>query len=179
MHMLSHRLTARSWRDSPQRRGAIAVLAALLLVLFFAFLAFTCDIGFLALTKAKLQNAADSAALAAAQELNPIDPPATVRAAAQAAAQQTVNANLGTDAKFFNVQQDLQFGKQTYNAATQKYTYTWGDNATPYNVVRVTAQRGQRVTTQGQTITKTDERIPLFFAPVVGITKADLDVTGV
>jgi len=45
------------------------VLGAVMMVMLFAFVAFAIDIGFISLTRAQLQNNADAAALAAAQEL--------------------------------------------------------------------------------------------------------------
>lgn len=51
------------------RRGAVLVLAALLMIVVFAFTAFTIDVGYIALTKAELQNAADAAALGSCMEL--------------------------------------------------------------------------------------------------------------
>ena len=47
----------------------ILPLAAVLLILVFAFLAFSIDVGFMAVTKAELQNSADAAALAGAAHL--------------------------------------------------------------------------------------------------------------
>ena len=51
------------------RRGVILPLAAVLLVLVFAFLAFSIDVGYMAMTRGELQNAADAAALAGVAEL--------------------------------------------------------------------------------------------------------------
>jgi Flp pilus assembly protein TadG len=51
------------------RRGAVAVLIAFLSVVLFGMVAFALDIGWIALTKSELQNAADSTALAAAEQL--------------------------------------------------------------------------------------------------------------
>ena len=48
------------------RRGAIAVLAALLCVILLGMIAFAVDIGYLALGRTQLQASADAAALAAA-----------------------------------------------------------------------------------------------------------------
>ena len=50
----------------PRRRGVIAVLAALLMVVLFAMVAFAVDLGYITLVRTQLQAAADSAALAAA-----------------------------------------------------------------------------------------------------------------
>jgi Flp pilus assembly protein TadG len=51
------------------RRGAIAPLAALLATLLIGMLAFAIDTGYIVAVRAELQNAADAAALAAAQRL--------------------------------------------------------------------------------------------------------------
>src|SRR6476659_8794256 len=51
------------------RRGFIAVLTALLLVMMLAMLAFAIDIGYLQVARTQLQQSADAAALAAATEL--------------------------------------------------------------------------------------------------------------
>ena len=39
-----------------RRRGAIAVLAAILLVIMLGFLAFAVDVGYLSMTRAQMQN---------------------------------------------------------------------------------------------------------------------------
>ncbi len=56
--------------------GQAIVLAALLMVVLMGFAAFAVDIGNVALAKAKLQNAADAAALAGAQDLGTANDPA-------------------------------------------------------------------------------------------------------
>lgn len=62
-------------RPRPRRRlatddrGAVAVLAALFMVVFMVMLAFVVDIGTLQVTRTKLQDAVDAAALAAAPQL--------------------------------------------------------------------------------------------------------------
>ncbi len=53
----------------PRRRGAITVLVALLLVPFLAMVAFAVDIAWVVQSRSDLQNAADSAALAGAEQL--------------------------------------------------------------------------------------------------------------
>jgi Flp pilus assembly protein TadG len=52
-----------------ERRGAIVVIAALVMTVLVGMLAFAIDIGYTSAVKAELQNAADSAALAAAERL--------------------------------------------------------------------------------------------------------------
>lgn len=55
--------------SSSKRRGAIAPMAAFLMTVLVGMLAFSIDIGYMSAVKAELQNAADSAALAGAQQL--------------------------------------------------------------------------------------------------------------
>lgn len=52
-----------------QRRGAIVVLAALVMAILVGMMAFAIDTGYMVAVRAELQNAADAAALAAAQRL--------------------------------------------------------------------------------------------------------------
>lgn len=54
---------------SLKRRGAVVPLAALLMTVLMGMLAFSVDVGYIASVKAELQNAADSAALAGAEQL--------------------------------------------------------------------------------------------------------------
>src|SRR5436853_634411 len=56
-------------RDRNQRRGAVAVLVAVLMIPLFAMVAFAIDIGYVAHVKSELQKAADAAALAGAAKL--------------------------------------------------------------------------------------------------------------
>lgn len=53
-----------------QQRGAVAVTVAFVLLVLMAFLGVVVDLGAMYVTKSELQNAADSCALAAAQELD-------------------------------------------------------------------------------------------------------------
>ncbi len=48
------------------QRGAVAILTAVLFMVFLGFAAFAIDLGHLYLVKSELQNAADAAALAGA-----------------------------------------------------------------------------------------------------------------
>ena len=51
------------------RRGAITVLAAFLMVVMLAFVALGIDIGYIAVARTELQRTADSAAMASAWEM--------------------------------------------------------------------------------------------------------------
>ncbi len=67
------------WIDQ-NRRGAIIVLAAVMMSIMLMFVAFAVDLSYMALTKTQLQAAADASALAGAMELSGTADPATVRA---------------------------------------------------------------------------------------------------
>jgi Flp pilus assembly protein TadG len=55
--------------EMSQRRGAIAVLSVVFLVMILAFASFSVDFGYMVLVDQEMQSAVDGAALAAAQEL--------------------------------------------------------------------------------------------------------------
>jgi Flp pilus assembly protein TadG len=154
----ARKLPPESWvRDSRRedRKGAISVLAAFLLVTVFAFVAFAVDTGLISRTQSSLQTAADAAALAAAQELASAvyeaaesDTDATINSgsAAVAAARQVAVDVAAANDVFVNSQTDVIFGKRSYDEATGEWPIVWG--ATPYNVVKVTVRRNNDDTAQ-------------------------------
>ncbi len=161
-------------------RGTVAVLTAVCLTTMFAFVAFSVDIGFITLTKTQMQSSADAAALAGAQELNGIDTPAVVRANALAAVSTVIAANStgNYDSSSLNTGEDVQFGKQSYNFSTGVTTYQWGDQYTPYNVIRVTTKREKRTAPAGSTVAP-DQRLGMFFSPVIGVPKVAIRTSAV
>jgi len=164
------------------RRGAIIVLVVAVLILVFAFTAFTVDVGYITLTRGQLQNAADAAAKAAALELPAgIGKGATLDAGevedvAGEAAVDTAAANQAgeQDSIYAVADRDVRFGRVLWNSSTGKWDKTWG--ATPYNMVQVTLRRNQSLTAEGQANTAGDRPLPLFFAPVIGHKNASLAV---
>jgi hypothetical protein len=66
---MSSTFTSRQVRQYQPNRGAIAVLAAILLVMLLAMVAFAVDLGYIAHAQTELQRSADAAALAAAAQL--------------------------------------------------------------------------------------------------------------
>ncbi len=52
----------------PARRGAVAPLLALLLIPVLGMVAFSVDLGYMIVVRTELQNAADAAAMAGAQQ---------------------------------------------------------------------------------------------------------------
>jgi len=163
-----------------QRRGSMVVLSAIAMVVLFAMVAFAIDVGMIALTDARLQKNADAAALAAAQQLSGTDTPATVRANARAAALAVVIANVGGDPANanFDPNQDVAFGQSTWNSQTQQFTYNWGDQYSPYNMVKVFGRRVVRAPDPGYTY-PLDQRLPLYFAPVLGQSSASIENSAV
>jgi Flp pilus assembly protein TadG len=157
-----------------KRRGAMVVLIAFALMLIFAFLAFTVDIGWLTVTKTQLQNAADSAALGSAMNLIQGFGPgatmnqATVTATADNAGVTAAAANRAGDVNsvYCNATRDVQLGQYQWSGTA--WTMNWG--VTPYNMSRVTLHRDQAGTGG-------DRSLPLFFAPVLGDKTANLQAS--
>src|SRR5689334_8532080 len=69
MNLLMNSIKSRLRRSPDDRRGAITVLAAVLMVVMLGFVAFGVDVGYMLLVKTQLQVAADSAAMAAAANM--------------------------------------------------------------------------------------------------------------
>lgn len=151
------------------RRGAIIVLAAFTMILVFAFVAFALDISYISLTKQQLQDTADSAALAGAMELSPTDDPSDVRANALGSIRDMTAKFKSGDGKSVRIDDDdVTFGKMTWNSTTKAYTYQWGNQYTPYNMLKVRAERGPG------SGTNPDNELPLFFGPVLGKKKVTI-----
>jgi hypothetical protein len=123
------------------RRGAIAALAAILLVFLLGMIAFAIDLGYIMLTNAQLQNAADSSALAAAAFLATD----TTDADTEARRFACLNEAGGFDIEDGHV--ETEFG--TWDAGSESFSDADG----PGNAIRVTV---------------TMDDLPLFFAPVFG-----------
>jgi len=129
-----------------RRRGAITVFAAVLLVMMLGFIAFGVDVGYLSMTRAQMQNAADAGALAAAAYI-PNDATDAVAEAQRFAGYQAVGGtNLGAE----SVQ--VEFGE--WDQANRLFS----PSISPGNAIRVTCERS----------TDHGGQVALFFAPVLG-----------
>ncbi len=168
---MSQRILHAHWmiQNESHRRGAIAALSAVIMVVMLGFVAFTVDVGYIQLTKTQLQTAADAAALAAAMEISGTATPTQVMANGRIAAQQmlAMHRNGDKSSTTCDVNTDVLFGRSSWNSSTQKYDYFWGPNEYPFNVVKVRAMR-----TTGSSAG--DNRLPLFFSPFMGSQKADV-----
>ncbi len=155
------------------RRGAILVLAAIFMTVMLAFVAFAVDMSYMSLTKTQLQGAADASALAGAMELSGTEDPATVRTNALAAIRSVAGMHRSGNLSSIGIEtSDVTFGKMTWNTGSQSYVYNWGESQTPYNMVKV---RADRDAVSGGS----DDRLSLFFAPVLGHTKATIGAEAV
>lgn len=172
-HLVSEFQRRSPAKVSVSRRGVIIVLSAIFMIILLGFVALTADIGYVQLTKTQLQSAADAASLAAAQELSGTDTPEVVRSNARASAQAVAGLYRNGDLSSvtLNTTTDIIFGKTTWNATTSSYNYLWGDDKTPYNVVKIRATRGVNGSN--------DNRLPLLFGPILGTTKTGVSAESV
>ncbi len=141
--------------DRRTRRGIITVLAALLLVVVFAFVAFAVDTGLIALARTNMQNAVDAASLAASQEISGAvmeagetggDATIDFNSIAVANARRMAERVAAANGVAIDPQVDVVFGKRTFDPATGAWPIEWG--VSPYNVVKVTARRDNPDTNQ-------------------------------
>jgi Flp pilus assembly protein TadG len=149
-------------RTRRKRRGAIVILACILLIMMFAFVAFAVDIGLMVTTQAELQNAADSSALSGARVLR--NSPGQARVAARTLAE--ANDAAGEQVSL-NPGEDVEIGNWDKDTAT--FTVLTGAGENQGNAVRVTCRR-------------TAERgnpLNLFFAQLLGKGSADLTTVAI
>jgi len=164
-----------SRKTGSSRRGAVAVLVAVLLIVFFALMAFAIDVGWMYLTKAELQDAADSAALAGASQFAggyvqynlPGQAPqqsilSTSESTASSFAQQFSAANSagGVCSLTLNAA-DIQFGFTDSNG-----NYTTPCSGYP-NTIKVTVRRDSSA----------NGPLELFLATVLGMSQTTMTAT--
>ncbi len=159
-------------QSSQSRRGIVMIVSVFLLIVVFAFVSFTVDIGYITLTRAEMQNAADAGAFVAAGEvrfgledptrlLSSIETDARTEAANIVALHRNGNHTATT----INQNNDIEFGQAVWNTATNSWTKTWG--VAPYNVAKVTLNRSQNTGTE----------LPLFISPMFGVDSTNLTVS--
>ena len=152
------------------RRGAVVVLAAILMVLMAAMLAFTVDLGFLLSARTEMQRSADAAALAGAwcmvgdetlrDDTNSIDTAARETAVDLAAMNQVARTS-----PLLDLDEDIKLG---YLADPSNHNETISFcNPSRYNTVQVNLKYSS----------ERNSPISLFFAPILGINTSDLAVS--
>jgi Flp pilus assembly protein TadG len=155
------------------RKGAIAVLAAVLMIVMLAFVAFSVDLGYLCLARTQAQASADAAALAAAWELADqarlkvaADEGYSVarsKAIAFAAQNRVAAVNPWLDANASNHPSgDIVIGRlDNPSDLSEKLQF---DRPESYNAVQVRVRRDA----------ERNGAVPLFFARALGLRSADI-----
>ena len=118
-------------------RGAIIPLAAISMIGLCGFLAFSVDLGMLAVARAQVQDAADAAAIAGVRSLNGAAGSNLANSTANAIAQATKNTILGT--KIAPAEVTVTQGAYHYNYTSQTFSpeFPPGTNEN-YNLTQVT-----------------------------------------
>lgn len=135
------------------RRGAIVVLAALMMIVFLASVAFSVDVAYMQLTKMKLRSATDAAARAAGEGLSR----AQDLAYARQAAKDIAAANLVAGQPLLLDDSDIVFGN---NAQQQSGAWVFTPSGNPINAVRVNGRR---------TRSAPSGSVPIFFGRVFNV----------
>ncbi|MCH2203345.1 MAG: VWA domain-containing protein [Fuerstiella sp.] len=161
-----------------KRRGVFFALAIVCLVAAMTFVGMSVDLGMITVTKTRMQAAADSAALAAAQEIV-----VAVRDAGEAGETdvQMIQAIAAADARtmaehicdlnefYIDPAVDVLLGSRLLAEDGVSYVETWG--SPPYNMVKVIIRK------TNPDEAAPDAKLPLSFAPIQGDRSQSLTAT--
>jgi len=128
MKRTNHSRTRQACRH---RRGAILILAVLLITFMLGLIAFAVDIGCIVLVRTQLQSAADSAAMAAASSMN------LPRGQMELVARKYADAHQVSGRKVKLKNPDVEYG--VWDATSRTFT----PSQDPGNAIRVTTRTGQ------------------------------------
>ena len=142
------------------RRGAIAVLTAIMMVALAGMVAFAVDYGFLVKVRADMQRAADAAALAALQDLIPEIDGTQDTALARNTVRSYVQENLG-DTSFQVPDGDIEIGRFDPKTIYSSVTLL---NDGIFDAIRVTLRRDGT----------TNPSVSLFFARILGVDHGNM-----
>jgi Flp pilus assembly protein TadG len=154
---------ARAAARRVRQRGAVSIMFALMLTVLVGFIALVVDIGHFWEVQEELQNAADSAALAGAHDLNgtATNFPLAILSAEQFALRHDANGSpVNVPAA------DVVLG--TWNFNTRTFTPTLIP-APQVNAVQVTTRRSAAA----------GDPVRTFFAPLVGVTQQDVTTVAI
>lgn len=135
------------------RRGAIVVLAALMMIVFLASVAFSVDVAYMQLTKVKLRSATDAAARTAGEGLSRAQDTDYARQAAKDIAA----ANLVAGQPLLLDDADVVFGNSSQQ---QSGAWAFTPGAQPVNAVRVNGRRTREAPSGS---------VPIFFGRVFNV----------
>jgi Flp pilus assembly protein TadG len=157
------------------RRGAVLVLACLLMVVILAFVAFSVDVGYICMARSQLQNSADASAMAGAwsllderrllgsSQLADLETQARADAARYASLNAVCNAAPSVDANSANAASgDVVFGRLSSSGGLNTAV-----SPANYNAVQVTVLRDQQ----------RNGPLNLFFGRVLGLATSDAQAT--
>lgn len=164
-----------------QRKGGVAVVAAVLLIMLLGIVAFAVDLGYIATTKTSMQAATDAACLSGGTELingmglTPVSPDwvmTSARAIAKEYAARHPNGDVTSS--YLDEARDVRFGWAVFNYESMNWDKTW-DEEIPgvggYNLIGVTLRRNVVNSSND------DRPLPLIFAKVLGRSLSNLETT--
>ncbi len=160
-----------------RRRGAVAVLVAVLMIPMLAFVAFCVDIGWMTTTKSELQNATDSAAAAGARQL--VDNYGTY-SAASSSQRQTLVASAKSAASTYSTQfggYNNAGGVASLRVLAGDIQFGFTDASGNYESSATYAGYPNTVQVVGRRDVSANGRLPLFFAGVMGKRDTALTAT--
>ncbi len=155
-------MTSKKPHHKFDRRGAVAVLVAVLMVPLLAMVAFAVDYGYVLKVRTDLQRTADAAALAAVQTLIPEADGTQDLDAVRATLRTYATSN--TENSFQVLDADIEMGR--YDPATIYSNLTLLNTGT-FDTVRVTMRYDATA----------NSRVALFFAQALGINDAAVTAT--
>ncbi len=171
------RRTALANRARLSRRGAVAVISAVVLVVLIGFVAMGVDVGYIIMTRTQLQSASDSAALAGGTELLPglgvsrwKDPGEVAAAVKPRAVEYAAMHRAGDqDSVFADGERDVRLGKAVFDPGSGEWIQDWG--VAPYNMVGVDLHRWDSGSADSG-----DGPLPLFFGRILGQERTEVNV---
>lgn len=167
LHELRSLIERTNKRHADKRKGGFLVIAFFALTVAVGFLALGVDLGVVSLVKTQQQNAADAAALAAAQEITAAIEQAgqegdvgDVNSIAEDAARLMAEKVAELNGMYIDKDTDVVFGRRQYDSDTGDFVILW--NEAPFNVVKVIVRK------DNPTPNQPDSKLDLFFAPFFG-----------
>ena len=168
------------------RRGTIVPLFALLVVPLLGMLAFSIDVGYIALVKTDLQTAADAAALAGAEKLQSLYVQYTLPGATnQNTILTTATTNTGTkDCPMFTAETFASYNKagNVYiNVRDQDVSFSYLDSSGNFNsnywAIGLTGGFPNSITVVTRRDKIMNTPVSLFFGPIFGFNTKELTAT--
>ena len=171
---------------SEERNGIFLAFSLFVLIATAGFLSMSVDLGVVSVTRSRMQNAADAAALAAAQEIsialrevansvgNGGDVGGGIQDAniyAQQRARVVAKEVVELNGFYLDADRDVEFGQRVLDDNTGEATIVWGQ--TPFNAVKVTVRK------TNPDKEAPDAKLDLFFAKMLDEENVAIQVNAV